>query len=106
MLYVLGVSSIKEFTLPMMVGIVAGACSSVFLTGPIWYWMRTTFGRDAKEYRAMRARAAKAEAKKNTASPVAAVDSGASEKVVREGGNPNVIRKKKTKKHTAEDFKK
>ena len=105
MLYVLGVSSIKEFTLPMMVGIVAGACSSVFLTGPLWYWMRTTFGKDAKEYRAMRARVAKAEAKKSTVSPVKAEGSEASAAVAREGGNPNVIRKKKTKKHTAEDFK-
>ena len=105
MLYVLGVASIKEFTLPMMVGILAGALSSVFLTGPLWYWMRTTFGKDAKEYRAMRARVAKAEAKKSTVSPVKAEGSEASAAVAREGGNPNVIRKKKTKKHTAEDFK-
>jgi len=40
-LYVIGVSSIKEFTLPMMVGIVAGALSSVFLTGPLWCRMRS-----------------------------------------------------------------
>lgn len=36
-LYIVGVPSIREFALPLMVGIVAGAFSSVCLTGPIWY---------------------------------------------------------------------
>ena len=40
-LYVLGVSSIKEFALPLMVGIVVGAYSSVCITGALWYVMRT-----------------------------------------------------------------
>ena len=39
-LYVLGVASIKEFAMPLMVGIVAGGFSSVFLTGALWYIMR------------------------------------------------------------------
>ena len=39
-LYVVGVSTIKEFTLPMMCGIVAGGLSSVFLTGGLWYHMK------------------------------------------------------------------
>ena len=99
-LYILGVSSIKEFTLPMMVGVVAGACSSVFLSGPLWFWMRTHFGKGVEEYRK--------QAVKTTASAAAsttgAVNNTASDAVsavsntVRQGGNPNVIRKKKTKK--------
>lgn len=36
-IYFLGVSSIKEFALPMMIGIVAGAYSSVCISGSIWY---------------------------------------------------------------------
>lgn len=36
-IYVLGVPAIKEFALPMMVGILAGAYSSVCISGPIWY---------------------------------------------------------------------
>lgn len=36
-IYVLGVPSIKEFALPMMVGIVAGAYSSICISGSIWY---------------------------------------------------------------------
>ena len=39
-LYIIGVSTIKEFTLPMLCGIVAGGLSSVFLTGPLWYYMK------------------------------------------------------------------
>lgn len=42
-LYVLGVSSIKEFALPLMVGIVCGTYSSICLTGAMWYIMRTRF---------------------------------------------------------------
>ncbi len=37
MVYILGVHSIKEFALPLIVGIVAGLYSSVFLSGSVWY---------------------------------------------------------------------
>lgn len=40
MIYIMGVSSIKEFTLPLMVGIIAGMYSSVFVTGSLWYVMK------------------------------------------------------------------
>ena len=40
-LYVLGVTSIKEFALPLMVGIVCGTYSSVCLTGALWYVFKT-----------------------------------------------------------------
>ena len=39
-LYVLGVSSIKEFALPLMAGIICGAYSSVCITGALWYVMK------------------------------------------------------------------
>ncbi len=39
-LFVLGVSSIREFALPLMVGIVAGTFSSIFITGSLWYVMK------------------------------------------------------------------
>ena len=38
-LYIMGVSSIREFALPLMVGIVCGTYSSVCLTGAMWYEM-------------------------------------------------------------------
>ncbi len=39
-LFFMGVLSIREFSLPLMVGIIAGAYSSVCLTGSIWYLMK------------------------------------------------------------------
>ena len=44
-LYVLGVSSIREFALPLIVGIVCGAYSSVCITGALWYVMKTKTGK-------------------------------------------------------------
>ncbi len=40
-LYVLGVSSIKEFALPLMVGIICGAYSSVCLASALWFIFKT-----------------------------------------------------------------
>ncbi|MEE0314381.1 MAG: protein translocase subunit SecF, partial [Butyrivibrio crossotus] len=40
MLYVLGVSSIREFAAPIMVGILAGGYSSVCITGALWFMMK------------------------------------------------------------------
>lgn len=42
-LYIMGVSSIREFALPLMVGIVCGTYSSVCLTGALWYFLRSKF---------------------------------------------------------------
>ena len=36
-LYLFGVSSIRDFSMPLMVGIVSGAWSSVCIAGPLWY---------------------------------------------------------------------
>ena len=38
-LFIFGVSSIREFALPLMVGIIAGGYSSVCVTGPLWNLM-------------------------------------------------------------------
>jgi SecD/SecF fusion protein len=40
-LYIMGVASIKEFTLTLMCGLVCGAYSSVCITGPVWYMMKS-----------------------------------------------------------------
>lgn len=39
-LYIMGVSSIKEFAAPIMVGIVVGAYSSIFISGALWFIMK------------------------------------------------------------------
>ena len=36
MLYILGVDSIKEFTFPLLVGILSGTYSSIFIASPLW----------------------------------------------------------------------
>lgn len=48
-LFVMGVSAIREFALPIMTGIVCGAYSSVCITGPLWYVMRTKIGAKDKK---------------------------------------------------------
>ncbi len=52
-IFVMGVSSIREFTGPLMVGVICGAYSSVCLTGAIWYMFKN---------RSLKRQAAKAEA--------------------------------------------
>lgn len=42
-LYVLGVTSIRDFALPLMVGIVCGTYSSICLAGSLWYIFRVKF---------------------------------------------------------------
>ena len=49
MLYILGVASLKEFTLALMVGIVAGTYSSICITGPLWLNLRKHIGNGADE---------------------------------------------------------
>jgi SecD/SecF fusion protein len=45
MIFILGVTSIKEFALPLMAGIICGGYSSVCLTGALWYIFRTKFAK-------------------------------------------------------------
>ena len=42
-LYILGVTSIRDFALPLMVGIVCGTYSSICLAASMWYVLRTRF---------------------------------------------------------------
>lgn len=44
-LLIMGVSSIKEFAAPLMIGIICGAYSSVCITGALWYIMKTKIGK-------------------------------------------------------------
>lgn len=48
-LFILGVTSIREFALPLMVGILCGTYSSICLAGALWYVLRTKVaGKKAK----------------------------------------------------------
>lgn len=42
-LYIFGVSEIQDFALPIMVGIISGAFSSICLASPVWLWFQKKF---------------------------------------------------------------
>ena len=46
MLYILGVSSIREFALPLMAGLVCGAYSSICIATELWYVMKLHLGKN------------------------------------------------------------
>lgn len=48
LLFVLGVNSVKEFALPLMVGIICGTYSSICITGALWYTFRVKFKKKEK----------------------------------------------------------
>lgn len=89
-LYVMGVSSIREFALPLMAGIICGAYSSVCITGSLWLVMKRGF--------------------KNNRLPAAAVQSAATVNKgtvqntasVQSSGNGSKQPKKKNRKRVAE----
>ncbi|MDY6221351.1 MAG: protein translocase subunit SecD [Candidatus Alectryocaccobium sp.] len=45
-LFVMGVPSIREFSLPIIIGLIAGTYSSVFITGNLWYIFKTKIGKN------------------------------------------------------------
>ena len=49
MIYILGVSSIRNFALPIIIGLVAGFFSSVFLSGMLWYVYDKAFSKSKAE---------------------------------------------------------
>lgn len=59
-LYIMGVTSIKEFALTLMAGIVCGAYSSVCITGPLWYTLKTKLGKNDKDNKKISKKAKKA----------------------------------------------
>ena len=44
MLFILGVTSIREFALPLMIGIACGCYSSICLAGFFWYFLKSKLG--------------------------------------------------------------
>jgi len=48
LVYILGVESIKAFALPLIIGIIAGLFSSVFLSAPLWAVLKKKDGADNK----------------------------------------------------------
>ncbi len=51
-LYILGVASIKEFALPLIVGIISGTYSSIFIAAPFWVWVHKLDDKRKRKYKA------------------------------------------------------
>lgn len=47
MIFILGVSSLRDFTLPLLVGILSGAYSSIFLASSLWTFFRKNLRKHA-----------------------------------------------------------
>lgn len=46
MLFIFGVPSIREFSLPLMAGLICGSYSSVFISTELWYVLKTRIGKN------------------------------------------------------------
>lgn len=49
MLFILGVPAIKEFALPLMIGLICGSYSSIFIATELWYEMKIRMKNTQKE---------------------------------------------------------
>ena len=45
-LFIMGVPSVRDFALPIIIGLIAGAYSSIFVTGSLWYVFKTKVGKN------------------------------------------------------------
>jgi preprotein translocase SecF subunit len=45
-----GIDSITDFALPMMIGVISGTYSTIFLAGPLWVMWKTRGGRTGYEH--------------------------------------------------------
>lgn len=93
-LFIMGVSSIREFALPLMVGIVCGAYSSVCITGALWLVLKKKFPGGVKPALET-ASAVKVSPKKNAS---VSKKSGGAENTKKDPSQP----KKKNRKRVAE----
>ena len=73
-LYIMGVSSIREFAAPLMVGIVCGAYTSVCITGALWYVMKKKFAGKGQPAIAAASASAKSSSKPKKARDVSQKD--------------------------------
>ena len=99
-LFLYSVPSVREFALPIMVGLIAGCFSSVFVTGPLWYVMKTKLGKVRVAEETADAAAVPAAAAVSSAEPAAAAaQTAGSKKYVKKDRSELSSVKRKKKKH-------
>ena len=59
MIFIFGVTSLRQFTLPMIIGIIAGGYSSLFLAGSLWAKYRAAFKKNKRERAVSKANASR-----------------------------------------------
>ena len=94
------IPSIQEFALPIIIGLIAGAFSSVFITGPLWYIMKTGNGKKdigAKTMQAAPAASAKAVEKAADAVSGDAKPQGSGKHVKKDRSELQSTKRKKSK---------
>ena len=64
MIFIFGVTSLRQFTLPMIIGIIAGAYSSLFLAGSLWAKYRGLLRKNQREKAMAKAQQSKSKKKK------------------------------------------
>ena len=64
MIFIFGVTSLRQFTLPMIIGIIAGAYSSMFLSGAFWSKYRGMMRKNRREKAQKKAASSKSSEKK------------------------------------------
>ena len=62
MIFIFGVTSLRQFTLPMIIGIIAGAYSSLFLAGSLWAKYRGLLRKNQREKAIAKAKKSKKKA--------------------------------------------
>ena len=96
-------TSIRDFALPLMVGIICGGYTSVCITGALWYVMKTRLGEEAKAARiasGTKAVSVKAADKKEetTSTESNAADTSADNSSKKKKGKKTSFKNKKSKK--------
>ena len=61
-LFIVGISSIREFTLPLMVGLLSGAYTTVCITGGLWYMMNSKLKKQGRAEEVVEAKVVEAKA--------------------------------------------
>ena len=97
MIFILGVTSLRQFTLPIIVGILAGAYSSLCLAGPFWAKYRSLIRKNQRE-KAI----AKSQASKKAAKPVEKVEQATAQttETTEPEKQPQVVTPKKVSSNT------
>lgn len=64
-LYIFGVDAIRDFALPLIVGIVSGAASSIFIAAPLWVFFQKKFPNSKLNVKKRKAESKRAKRKEN-----------------------------------------